>query len=44
MTVNLTTNATLIKENLTVLLENPVHKIKVSLHSADDNDCNDMDS
>ena len=44
MTVNLTTNATLIKEKLPVLLEYPVHQINVSLHSADDNDCIDMDS
>ena len=44
ITVNLTTNATLIKEKLPVLLEYPVHQINVSLHSADDNDCIDMDS
>ena len=44
MTVNLTTNATLIKKKLPVLLEYPVHQINVSLHSADDNDCIDMDS
>ena len=31
MTVNLTTNATLIKEKLPVLLEYPVHRINVSL-------------
>ena len=32
------------KEKLPVLLEYPVHQINVSLHSADDNDCIDMDS
>lgn len=42
LTVNLTTNATLIKQRLPILLEHPVHQINVSLHSADDNDCIDM--
>ncbi len=44
MTVNLTTNATLLYKNLPVLLTHPVHQINVSLHSADDNDCIDMDT
>ena len=44
ITVNLTTNATLIREKLPTLLAHPVHQINVSLHSADDNDCIDMDT
>ena len=44
ITVNLTTNATLIREKLPTLLAHPVHQINVSLHSSDDNDCIDMDT
>lgn len=42
--VNLTTNGTLLGEKLDILLDSPPHQINVSLHSADDNDCIDMDS
>lgn len=42
--VNLTTNGTLISKNLDILMKYPVHQINISLHSADDNDCIDMDS
>ncbi len=41
--INLTTNGTLISEKLDILIEYPVHQINISLHSADDNDCIDMD-
>lgn len=44
MTVNVTTNGTLLRSRLPVLLKYPPHQINVSLHSADDNDCIDMDS
>lgn len=44
MQVNITTNGTLLKERLDILLRHPVHQINVSLHSADDNDCIDMDT
>lgn len=44
ITVNLTTNGTLIYKKLPILLENPPHQMNVSVHSADDNDCIDMDS
>lgn len=43
LTVNLTTNATLLKDRLHILEKYPVHQINVSLHSADDNDCINMD-
>lgn len=42
--VNLTTNGTLISEKLDTLIHHPVHQINVSLHSAEDNDCIDMDT
>lgn len=44
MTVNLTTNGTLLKDKLDILLNTPPHQINISLHSADDNDCINMDS
>lgn len=44
MHVNITTNGTLLKERLDILLRHHVHQINVSLHSADDNDCIDMDT
>lgn len=44
MIVNLTTNATLLRSKLDILTDCPPHQINVSLHSADDNDCIDMDS
>lgn len=44
ITVNVTTNGTLLKEKLPILLEHPPHQMNISLHSADDNDCIDMDS
>lgn len=44
ITVNLTTNGTLLKDKLDILLAKPPHQINISLHSADDNDCIDMDS
>lgn len=44
ITVNLTTNATLLKSKLAILEKYPVHQINISLHSADDNDCIEMDS
>lgn len=42
--VNITTNGTLIKKNLDTLIKYPVHQINISMHSADDNDCIDMDT
>lgn len=42
--VNITTNGTLLKKNLDILTASPVHQINISLHSADDNDCIDMDT
>ena len=42
--VNLTTNGTLVAQKLDILTKYPVHQINISLHSADDNDCIDMDS
>ncbi|MGN0318753.1 MAG: radical SAM/SPASM domain-containing protein [Lachnospira sp.] len=42
MTVNLTTNGTLLKKCLDVLVQYPVHTMNISFHSADDNDCIDM--
>ena len=44
ITVNITTNGTLIKDRLAILIAHPVHQINISLHSADDNDCIQMDS
>jgi radical SAM protein with 4Fe4S-binding SPASM domain len=44
ITVNLTTNGTLIYKNLEILKKFPVHQINISMHSADDNDCIDMDT
>lgn len=44
ITVNLTTNGTLIRQRLDTLIKYPVHQINVSMHSADDNDCIDMDT
>lgn len=43
VTVNVTTNGTLLKRQLETLVKYPVHQINISLHSADDNDCIDMD-
>lgn len=43
ITVNITTNGTLLKNRLETLIKYPVHQINISLHSADDNDCIDMD-
>lgn len=43
LTVNITTNGTLLKNKLSVLLKYPVHQLNISLHSADDNDCIDID-
>jgi radical SAM protein with 4Fe4S-binding SPASM domain len=43
-TVNLTTNGTLLYKKLDTLIKQPVHQINVSMHSADDNDCIDMDN
>lgn len=42
--VNITTNGTLLKKCTGILTETPAHQINVSLHSADDNDCIDMDT
>ena len=44
LTVNLTTNGTLLYKKLDILIKHPVHQINVSMHSADDNDCIDMDT
>lgn len=44
ITVNVTTNGTLIRQTLPALLEFPVHQINISMHSADDNDCIDIRS
>ena len=44
LTVNLTTNGTLLYRKLFTLIKHPVHQINVSMHSADDNDCIDMDN
>ena len=44
MQVNITTNGTLLLKRLPILLKYPVHQINVSLHSADDNDCINMDT
>ena len=44
VTVNLTTNGTLLADKLPILLAHPPHQMNVSLHSADDNDCIDMDT
>ena len=44
LTVNLTTNGTLLYKKLFTLIKHPVHQINVSMHSADDNDCIDMDN
>lgn len=44
VTVNLTTNGTLLAQKLPILLAQPPHQMNVSLHSADDNDCIDMDT
>lgn len=44
ITVNITTNGTLIKKRLPELIKYPVHQINLSMHSADDNDCIDMDT
>lgn len=43
ITVNVTTNGTLLKKQLETLIKYPVHQINISLHSADDNDCIDID-
>lgn len=43
ITVNLTTNGTLLKQKLPILIAHTPHQINISLHSADDNDCIDMD-
>lgn len=43
-TVNLTTNGTLLYKKLDILMKYPVHQINVSMHSADDNDCIDMET
>lgn len=42
--VNITTNGTLLHKQLDTLIKYPVHQINVSIHSADDNDCIDIDS
>lgn len=42
MTVNLTTNGTLLKKCLNILTKYPVHTMNISFHSADDNDCIDI--
>lgn len=42
--VNVTTNGTLLKKRLPELIKYPVHQINLSMHSADDNDCIDMDT
>ena len=44
VTVNLTTNGTLLAQKLPILLAQTPHQMNVSLHSADDNDCIDMDT
>ncbi|MBQ4284714.1 MAG: radical SAM protein [Lachnospira sp.] len=44
VTVNVTTNGTLLKKQLPTLLKYPPHQINISLHSADDNDCIDIDT
>ena len=44
MRVNITTNGTLLKKQLDTLIVHPVHQINISMHSADDNDCIDMDT
>lgn len=43
LSVNITTNGTLLKKQLDTLIQYPVHQINISLHSADDNDCICMD-
>lgn len=43
ITVNITTNGTLLYRQLPTLIKYPVHQINISLHSADDNDCIDVD-
>lgn len=43
ITVNLTTNGTLLKAKSNVLIKYPVHQINISFHSAEDNDCICMD-
>lgn len=44
MTVNITTNGTLLKKSLPILLAYPVHQINISIHSAEDNDSINMDT
>lgn len=44
MTVNLTTNGTLIHRQLDTLIKYPVHQMNISMHSADDNDCINMET
>ena len=44
MRVNITTNGTLLKKQLDTLIAHPVHQINISMHSADDNDCIDMNT
>ncbi|MDD3239730.1 MAG: radical SAM protein [Lachnospira sp.] len=44
ITVNVTTNGTLLKKRLPELIQYPVHQINLSIHSADDNDCINMDT
>ena len=43
-TVKLTTSGSLLARKLPILLAQPPHQMNVSLHSADDNDCIDMDT
>lgn len=42
ITVNITTNGTLLKSRLSLLIKYPVHQINISLHSANDNKSTDM--
>lgn len=44
MRINITTNGTLLKKQLDTLIAHPVHQINISMHSADDNDCIDMNT
>ena len=43
LTVNITTNGTLLNKSLPILLANPVHQINMSFHSAADNAVIDFD-
>lgn len=44
MQVNITTNGTLIRKNLDILIKHNIHQMNISMHSADDNNNVDLDS